>query len=425
VSAGGERIYVVPGRVELVGKHVDYAGGRSLTCAVDRAITAKVIELAEPVIRVRDEGKRGYVEAPLAAGAERTVGGKRRGAYVVAVARRFARDFPHARTGIDVTLRSTLPPSAGLSSSSALVVAIGSALVAANRLGDEGARGGIAGDARARAIFGDPLARAEYFGAMETGAPYGPFAGDDGVGARGGAQDHVAIVCARDGHVGQFSYVPARLERYVPWPAEYVFAIGVSGVRATKTGNARARYNRVADSTRALLRSWNAATARTDVTLADALASDPGAGERLARLAALGAEEFDGRYLGPRFAQFREEVDVIVPATADTLRDSDLETLGSVVDRSMALATTALGNQVPETIFLARRARELGAVAASAFGAGFGGAVWAMIRASDAEAFVARWRSGYVANFPRRESGSEWLVTRPAGPAHLLSAGAA
>ena len=83
----------------------------------------------------------------------------------------------------------------------------------------------------------------------------------------------------------------------------------------------------------------------------------------------------------------------------------------------MALATTALGNQVPETIFLARRARELGAVAASAFGAGFGGAVWAMMRASDADAFVARWRSSYLASFPRREPGAQWLVTRPGGPA--------
>jgi galactokinase len=166
-----------------------------------------------------------------------------------------------------------------------------------------------------------------------------------------------------------------------------------------------------------LLRSWNAATARTDATLADALASHPDAGERLARLAAMGAEEFDGRYLGPRFAQFREEVEVIVPAAGDALRDGDLEKLGSVVDRSMALATTALANQVPETLYLARRARELGAVAASAFGAGFGGAVWAMIRASDAEGFVARWRSGYVQNYPRREPHTDWLVTRPAGPA--------
>jgi galactokinase len=165
VSAAGVRTFVVPGRVELVGKHVDYAGGRSLTCAVDRTITATATELAEPVVRVRDEGKRGLVEAPLAAGIERTLGGKRRGTYVVAVARRFARDFPRARTGVDVTLRSTLPPSAGLSSSSALVVAIASALVAANPSDDDDVWS---------AIFSDPLARAEYFGAMETGAPFGP-----------------------------------------------------------------------------------------------------------------------------------------------------------------------------------------------------------------------------------------------------------
>ena len=34
---------LIRGRVELVGKHVDYAGGRSLTCAVDRALTATVL----------------------------------------------------------------------------------------------------------------------------------------------------------------------------------------------------------------------------------------------------------------------------------------------------------------------------------------------------------------------------------------------
>ena len=411
MSERGTRTYVVPGRVELVGKHVDYAGGRSITCAVDRAITATVTEIDEPVIRVRDEGKRGYVEVPLVAGVTRSHGGKRRGTYVVAVARRFARDFPRAHIGVDVRLRSELPPSAGLSSSSALVVALGSALAGANPMDDDDAWS---------AIVGDPLARAEYFGAMETGASYGPFAGDDGVGARGGAQDHVAIVCARAEHVGQFSYVPARLERYVPWPTKYALVIGVSGVRATKTGNARARYNRVSDSARALLRAWNAATARLDVTLVDALASDPDAGDRLARLAAMGAEGFDGTYLAPRFAQFREEIEVIVPRVGDALRDRDFAALGTLVDRSMELATTALGNQVPETIFLAHRARELGAAAASAFGAGFGGAVWAMVPTTDADAFVARWREAYLATFPRREPNAQWLVTRPGGPAREL-----
>ena len=203
----------------------------------------------------------------------------------------------------------------------------------------------------------------------------------------------------------------------MPWPTDHVIVVGVSGVTATKTGNVRARYNRVSDSTRALVRAWNSANGRADDTLAHALASAPDAGERLARLAEQGAEEFDGAYLGPRFAQFREEVDVVVPAVGDAMRDRDLDALGTHVDRSMALADRALRNQVPETSFLAHAARERGAVAASAFGAGFGGAVWAMVRIDDAEAFVDGWRTAYLTAFPRRAERALWLMTRPGGAA--------
>jgi galactokinase len=360
------------------------------------------------MIRVRDASRRGVVQVPLLAGAERTHGTPRWGSYVIAVARRFARDFPRARAGVDLRLSSTLPASAGLSSSSAFVVAVATALADENQMED---------DHDWRTIVGDPLARAEYFGAMETGAPYGDFPGDAGVGVRGGAQDHVAIVCAREESVGQFSYLPARLERRVPWPADYAIAIGVSGVTATKTGNARARYNRVADSTRALVRAWNAETGRDDVTLADALASAPDAGERLARLAAQGVGEFPGDYLGPRFAQFREEIEIVVPGVGDAFHSGDLAALGALVDRSMAMAERALRNQVPETSFLSRAARDLGAAAASAFGAGFGGAVWAMIETAQADAFLDAWRSAYVEAFPDRSASSQWLVTRPGGPA--------
>ena len=404
------RRYVVPGRIELVGKHVDYAGGRSLTCAVDRAITVEARPLDEPVIRVRELSRRGAVQVALLPGVERPRRAARWSSYVIAVARRFARDFPDALRGVELRVSSDLPRSAGLSSSSAFVVAIATALADANHMED---------DSHWRAVVGDPLARAEYFGAMETGAAFADFPGDAGVGVRGGAQDHVAIVCAREGSVGQFSYRPARLERRVPWPAGYSIAVGVSGVTATKTGNARARYNRVADSTRALVRAWNAASGREDATLADALASTPDAGDRLQRLAEQGVEEFDGDYLGPRFAQFREEVEVIVPGVGDSLRDGDLAALGALVDRSMAMAEYALRNQVPETSFLARAAREGGAVAASAFGAGFGGAVWAMVPAADADAFVEAWRTSYAESFPRRAERAQWLVTRPGGPARV------
>ena len=405
------RCYVVPGRVELVGKHVDYAGGRSLTCAVDLAITARVTRLDDPLVRVRDTGRRGVVEVPLRPDFERTHGSARWGSYVLAVARRFARDFPAARTGIDVRLTSTLPRSAGLSSSSALVVALATALVDANDLER---------DETWCAAVPDLVSRAEYFGAMETGAPYRSFPGDDGVGVRGGAQDHVAIVCAAEESVGQFSYLPARVERRVPWPAEYCLAIGVSGVKATKTGNARARYNRVADSTRSLVRAWNVETERTDVTLADALASAPDAAQRLHTLAEQGTTDFPATYLVPRLEQFCEEVGTIVPGVGDALRDRDFAALGALVDRSMEMAVSGLGNQVPETIFLAHSARELGAVSASAFGAGFGGAVWAMVRTSDAPTFLEAWASRYDSAFPAQTARAQWILTRPGRPAREI-----
>lgn len=402
---GVTRQYIVPGRVELVGKHVDYAGGRSLTCAVDLALYVRAQALGEPIIRVRTSLHRGAVAMALDARAARDR--STWSTYVAAVARRFARDFPHFRAGVDLQIHSELPASAGLSSSSAFVVAVATALADAN-------------DAQQDPAWLDAvpslLARAEYFAAIETGAPYGSFAGEDGVGVRGGAQDPIAIVCAAPNAVSEFSYLPARLERRVPWPADYALVIGVSGVRATKTGNARDKYNRAADAMRALAGAWNAVTGRSDESVAKALASAPDAGERLAGVAHDRAAELGDTYLVRRLAQFREETEIIVPSVCDALRDHDFAALGRLVDRSQDLAETALDNQVPETMALVRAARAHGAVAASAFGAGFGGGVWAMVSADAASAFIDDWRVAYAAEFPTRVANARWILTRPAGP---------
>lgn len=392
------RRYVVPGRVELVGKHVDYGGGRSLTCAVQESMHARARAIPERVLRVRQRGSRDVVGVPIDGTATPTPTPARWSAYVVAVARRMGRDFPRAVGGVDVQLSSSLPPAAGLSSSTALTIALARALVDATGL-------------NTNAVFaehcGTPIQFAEYVAAIETGAPHGPFPGDDGVGVRGGAQDHVAIMCARAGMIGQFSYIPAREEGWAPWPADHVLAIGVSGVRASKTGNAQAEYNRASDAVRWLVRQWNVITHRNDATLAAALASGTDAPERLAAIAqgaggksgasggaaasGSGIAPVSASYLVARLAQFREECDVIVPGVADALRAGDLATVGSLVDRSQSLAESALENQVPETIAMARSAREFGAAAASAFGAGFGGAVWAMVAREAADEFLERW----------------------------------
>lgn len=400
------RDYIVPGRVELVGKHVDYGGGRSLTCAVEFAIHATARPLEARVLRVGRRGSRNVVEVPISPAALPTRA--RWSTYVAAVARRIGRDFTNATGGVDVILDSRLPPAAGLSSSTALTIALARAVVDATSL--------TTNEMFAEHV-GSPLAFAEYIAAIETGASHGPFPGDEGVGVRGGAQDHVAILLAREGMAGQFSYMPAREEGWAIWPGDHVLAIGVSGVHASKTGNARAAYNRASDAVRWLAGEWNVLTGRQDATLAAALASNGDAPERLAAMArdARGAP-VSARYLVTRLAQFREECEVIVPGVADALRRRDLARVGSLVDRSQALAESALENQVPETIALARLAREHGAMAASAFGAGFGGAVWAMVPRAGADPFLAGWRQAYVEQFPSRAARSRFLLTAPGAP---------
>jgi galactokinase len=308
-------------------------------------------------------------------------------------------------------ITADLPADAGLSSSSALVVAIAMAIV--DRLD-------LRRDKRFQERIPDRLAEAEYYGALETGAPFRDTAGDHGVGVAGGAQDSVAILCAEQGACGLYHYLPARLERQIPWPDTHVLAVAVSGVRASKIGNARDNYNRTAHALRSLLAALNAQHGTAHRSVAAALGSDPEALPALQQLARSGVDDLEPRYLSARLQQFVEETGEIVPAAAAALEAGDLSAFGHWVARSQTGAEQGLGNQVQETIFLARSALEHGAVAASAFGAGFGGAVWAMIARQDAASFQAGWAAGYGRQFPEHAAQAQFFLTSPAASAARL-----
>lgn len=396
----------VPGRVELFGKHVDYGGGPSLTCAIGEGITAEVTPIDPQVIDLEDQRTGRRARIPLRRDAR--PGGAHGGTYVAAVARRIARDFGPLARGVRVETSSTLPRSAGLSSSSAFVTMLTLALAEANDL-----------EARPewQEHLGSRLALAEYCGAIEMGAPFGPWPGERGVGTRGGAQDHVAILCNDVGTVGAFHYLPARLLGQATFPPHWSLLVAVSGVRATKTGGAQADYNRAADLLRGLTARWNAVTGRRDVALAAALRSGPDA---LARLEQVIAASDQAPWLAARLSQFRRETEVVVPGALAAISAADGAALGRWAIESQQGAELALRNQVPETMFLARAAMASGAHAASAFGAGFGGAVWAICETSDAESIRERWRSTYAAAFPARAATAEWLTLPPAAGVRWL-----
>jgi galactokinase len=111
-----------PGRINLVGEHTDYNDGLVLPAAVDRAIVALAAPGGEGITAISlDEGR-----LDLAPGERPTQGW---GRYVGAIAAAFReRDLPVP--GVRLVLASELPPGSGMSSSSALCLAIGGALSA-------------------------------------------------------------------------------------------------------------------------------------------------------------------------------------------------------------------------------------------------------------------------------------------------------
>lgn len=386
----------VPGRIELFGKHVDYGGGPSLTCAASVGITSKVEILDEPVLELvqTTAGKQRFPLAPHV----KSVQGS--GAnYATAVVRRLARDLGPLHRGVRVELESSIPRASGLSSSSAFVITLGLALIEANELDTHPAWSGT---------LDSSLALAEYLGAAESGAPFADFLGEHGVGTRGGAQDHVAILNAEEGRVGMFHYLPAVRRARATMPTDWVFLIGVSGVHASKGGGVQAEYNQASDTLRSIVAAWNRATGRADIALRAALESAPDALDRLSEIV---ARDPGSARLIARLRQFDRETRGLVPAAHGAISAGDASLLGELSHESQRLAEEVLGNQVPETIFLAKAAREAGAFAASAFGAGFGGAVWALVHRGEAPAVLARWQAAYRAAFPARERTAQWLET--------------
>ena len=89
----------------------------------------------------------------------------------------------------------------------------------------------------------------------------------------------------------------------------------------------------------------------------------------------------------------------------------DISAVGDLSAASQADADRLLGNQIDETRTLVSLAREIGAPAASAFGAGWGGSAWALVKASEAEPFLDAWLSAYRQRHPRWPS--EGFVSPP------------
>ena len=401
----------VPGRIEVLGKHTDYGGGRSLLCAIERGILMLARPRSDALIRVRDANSGETAELALSRDVASSPGHWSN--YPITVARRVASNFSGPMRGADIAFASDIPFAAGVSSSSALVVAIFFALSDVNDLPKRP-------EYQANILTREDLAG--YLGCVENGLDFKGLRGETGVGTFGGSEDHTAILCARANSLVQYSFCPVSFERAIAIPAAYSFVIGTSGVVAEKTGAALEHYNRVSRRLSVGLDCWRKATGRSDRSMGAAAVSSLDAPTLIRNvLASAGGNEYTARSLTERFDQFHTESNEIIPAAGDALARGDLLEFGKLVAQSQRGAERGLNNQIPETIALVRQAHELGAVAASAFGAGFGGSVWALVESSRAQPFRTHWSEEYNEAFPRSAMRSEFFSTLAGPPATRLS----
>ncbi len=458
---GASRPYLlfVPGRIEVLGKHTDYAGGRSLLAAAERGFCVAAAPRPDRRMSIVDvrQGRRIAFEVhpELVATAGNWP------AYPMTVARRIARNFPGPLHGADMAFASDLPPASGMSSSSAMMIAVFKVLDRMN---------GLVQRPEARAEIGSPEDLAGYLATIENGRSFGALAGDRGVGTFGGSEDHTAICCCRAGHLHLYSFCPTRPERVLPMPPDHMFAVAYCGLAAEKTGAAMDRYNRASSLVAALVELWQAKAGDGGqppshaaeelgavVSLADIVHSAFGAADRLREIVARRAHTgFGSDALLHRLEHFLTESEQLIPAAADALAGvqtsgkarlphssqqrnaatqsappgavetgpppvPELDLFGRLVDESQRGAERLLGNQVPQTVYLARSARQCGATAASAFGAGFGGSVWALIETNAADAFLAHWAEAYRGAFPKEAEQAAFFATG-AGPGIVDSA---
>lgn len=315
----------VPGRLNLIGEHVDYHDIPVLPIAIQRRIAfafqPREDKEVSGISRDQPHAVCASLGAPFTSGSPGDWGN-----YVRAAGEAMRKHFGIAR-GINLYVASDLPSAAGLSSSSALLTGVCLALLRVN---------GLKPDVHELAAV---LPDAEQL-----------------VGTRGGAMDHVAILASRGGYATLIRrFEPLEVE-YVAIPVNWRFLAAHSLVTAEKSNAHREAYNAIRSAGARALEKLGLASYRE----AMAEARDISALENMPE--------------GDAYVHVISEARRVLDAVR-ALRSEDATAFGKLLDESHASLRDRLRVSVPALDELVECARAAGAFGARMTGAGFGGCV--------------------------------------------------
>lgn len=370
---GPEARVRAPGRINLIGEHVDYLEGLVMPTAIDRGIEASAARIGEPEARVWTE-MAGAGGAPAVFRLDELA--PRSGEdswlnYLVGVLA-LLQDAGVSSPGFEIALTSDLPLGAGLSSSAALETA--TALVVEALTGVEQ----------------DPVDRALLCQKAEH----------DFAGVPCGIMDQLAVGASREGHALMIDCRDLSLTP-VPLPSGIALVVADSGVKhALADGHYRDR--------------------REDCETAAKLL-----GVRTLRDADLGLVEASEEWLGDRlFRRARHAVTEIerVRTFAAAMEKGDLAKVGEVMLAGHESLRDDFEVSCPELDTLVEAACEFGSerglVGARMTGGGFGGSAVHLVRADAAGELVDWLQRAYES---RHDRPLQAFVTRAVDGAGILS----
>ncbi|MBT8335010.1 MAG: hypothetical protein KJO11_00305 [Gemmatimonadetes bacterium] len=370
------RIARAPGRVNLVGEHIDYHDLPVLPMALARGITITFTPREDGIVRLRNRHP-GFepVEVAVTSQPERGSEGSW-GNYVrAAVATVAGLADEGAFAGLDGMVESDLARAAGLSSSSALVVAV--ALAAASTHRDPG---------------WSPPSAERWAALLASGERY--------VGTAGGGMDQAASLGGRHGEVLRIDFDPVRWQTR-RLPTGWAVVVAHSGVRAEKSGSARAAYNAL---------RHRGERARDHLADRLGLASDYRALRRAATRAewvGIARAELDADTAAV-VDHILGEADRVETAWAALARGNRIA-FGDAMNASHASLAGRCGVSHPRLEVLVSCARAAGADGARLTGAGFGGCIVALTREDAVPELIAALEG---ANRAAGLSGAEAPVFR-------------
>ncbi|WP_299952183.1 galactokinase [uncultured Modestobacter sp.] len=357
-------VWTAPGRVNLIGEHVDYNGGRCLPMALTRVTAAAVRRRDDDRVRITstDPDAEPFEGTLAELGPGQVSGWAGYAAGTLWSLQQAGVDVP----GLDMAVSSDVPLGAGLSSSASLEAAV--ALSAAELAGR-------ADDAELRHLLIQAAIRAE----------------NEVVGAGTGGMDQTVALLAEEGsalliHTRDFRTEPVQLGL-----AEAGLELMVIDTRVTHTladGQYAKRRADCDEAARQLGLEWLSDATPADV---DRL-SDPRLQARTRHV-----------------VTENQRVDEVV----ELVRAGRVAEIGPLLDGSHTSLRDDYEVSAVELDVVVEAARAAGALGARMVGGGFGGSAIALIRSADAEVVG----EAVVAACRERELTLPGILTVTSGPA--------